>query len=85
MGSWTRKVDGTLLQTMIQRQIVLCSLFDRLDKGLEASNGTTKNERVDIALALVCLCHKQVGDVSADVVLVAGGVATKYFLQPAQD
>jgi tRNA A37 threonylcarbamoyltransferase TsaD len=37
---------------------------------------------MDIALALVSLSDKQVRHVSSDVVLIAGGVAAKYFLKP---
>lgn len=38
---------------------------------------------VNVTLALVCLRHKQVGDMSSDSVLVGYCVSAKHFLQSA--
>lgn len=38
---------------------------------------------VDVALALICLRHKQVGNMSSDPVLIGYCVSTKHFLQSA--
>jgi hypothetical protein len=37
---------------------------------------------VDIALALVRLCHKKVRHMSSNAVLVRDSVSTKHFLEP---
>ena len=38
---------------------------------------------MDVALPFIGLCHKEITDVSADVVLIADCVSPKYLLQSA--
>lgn len=51
-----------------------------LYKCLQAGDGATLDERVNITLSLVGLRNEKVGNVSTDVVFVTDGVSTKDFL-----
>lgn len=52
-----------------------------LDKCLNARDGPTKDQRVNITLSLICLGYEQIGDVSSNMVLVTCGVTAKDLLE----
>lgn len=54
------------------------------NKCLETGDSPTLDQRVDVALPLICLSDKQVGDMPSDVVLVADSVAAEDLLQAVQ-
>jgi hypothetical protein len=60
---------------------VLIFRFVFLAERLDAGDCTTKNQCMDIALSLICLCHKQIRNMSPNMVFVTHGVATKDFLK----
>jgi len=48
---------------------------------LHIEDGKRRGLTVNVTLPLICLRNEEIGNMSTDVVLIAGRIASKYFLK----
>lgn len=63
---------------------ILYQMWSCSNKGLNASDGPSQNQRVDITLPFVCLYNPEVGYMPSNTIFIASRITAEYFLKPIE-